>query len=621
MASGFDASAFTTGLLGNINARNAANEKVAREEKLHGDEEQYNNFSAAAKEYDAAKTKANEESDQIDGMAKTIASHFGRDPALSDYATARDAINNKYTGIEHLPYVYDAADRTYKDMQKNPDKWSVSPAQPQSFTDDSNPVQSQILNQFGDHSDLQHREEVRHGAPVKPYSTLPGSNFGDPENIQNRDLFNKTKTEEDAKAVTAGGEIGWPGEPSTTPAKGPTMLGNAPSPQAPQQQDAGPTNSALPTQGANQAAPNPLAVPAEQLAPPGQGPQASAPQPPMPQQPQQPANSAQPGAATAPSSGIQLNGPNPNASTGGTALDELAGTPASNGNPAQSISRGEQLTGVKLNWEYLHTLPPSVQGNVQGIAQGTVNLTDVVPRSMGKDASALRQKYLDAVHQFDPTWDETVYKSRQAAMTAVNNPNGKVGQSMLSVNRLANHIDALDKSIDGLPNLHASGSGVPLSQQGPPLLTNLENRVQRMEAGGSGTGAYSTFETNKKAVVDEMTRLWRGTGGNAADIAERSKELDSANTPEELHKTLDAMVNLIRGQIDPLQDARDKAMGPHTQDIMSPKARAVFERMAAKAQPGYKDGSTPTGNLTTTNNGTTDYSSLWRQPSGQQQQQ
>lgn len=576
---------FATGLLSGINQNIAQQRKNVSE----GDKAQVESFQEAAREYQTAKNKVSDQTAKIDAMANILT---GGKPDAAAYSTARDAVEMGYTDTEHLPYVQDAYTRTKADMDANPDKWNVSPNSAPNTTwygpqDDTNPTNTASIHKYMPNTSVADIEAVRQNDITRPYNNLPGASWGNAQEAANAQIANKTRVENQAKTDIENQNMGWGG-----------FGGN-------QSASTGTPAVTNPQTTAAAGSGNPMAMPASQL------------------------TGGAPAQTQAPSTagGINLQGsandPNPmppDNTKGLTPPPPIVDyTKPVDLPPPGQVSRGEQVSGVTLNTDYLRTLPPLIQGQVQGIANGTMK----PPQGMGSTAIMFRQKLLAAVKEYDPSFDETTYGQRQAAATALNNPASKVGQQIISMNRLAQHMDKLDKSIDALPNLHGSDADVPMNEKGPPLLTGVENSVHRMEANASGgkeAAAYSTFEENKKAVVDEMTRLWRGTGGSAADIASRSKELDSANTPEQLHAAMAAAVGLIHGQVDPIQDNMDRVLGPHSRDIMAPKTRAIFDRLEARQNPQANgqgqaapiDKGIPiTVRPSDASAGTPDYSGLW----------
>jgi hypothetical protein len=534
MASGFSSAAFDTGLLGNINNQYAQE----RQNQQRGQEEIFRNFQEASKEYDTAKAKASDEKNEIDALSNTLTIPSGYTDLPSDainkarLATARDSVELGYNKPEHAQYRQEAFIHTLDNVRKNPDAWNVALQNSKVLDQDTNPQQTAILRKFGDQRSQQDIENVRqHNVNQVPYSNLPGASFGDYQSFQNKAAQGKSEAEE--KGKVAGQNSGYdPFAQDTT--------------QAANSNPVPPTNNA--NGQPNQANTNEVPpINASEL-----------------QSPQQPSTS----------SGIQLPGPAPQEQvlpSTGTAASELTAGVQSSPNKTE----GEARSGISLNWDYLHSLPKATQPTVQGIAEGRINIADVVPRGMGAaQAQQARQKWFDAVERFDPSFDETTYKARQTANSAVNNPNGKFGQSVVSTNRIAQHLDLLDREIDKLPNMH-SGEISPLT--GPAATSN---KIYNWMAELSGNPAYSKFNQYRTAVAQEAERLWRGTGGASGEIQERMKDLDSAKSPEQLHAAVSALVGLIHGQIDPLQDQKDKLLGPHTSSIMSPKTRAIFDRLA-----------------------------------------
>lgn len=174
------------------------------------------------------------------------------------------------------------------------------------------------------------------------------------------------------------------------------------------------------------------------------------------------------------------------------------------------------------------------------------------------------QQMLGLVGQYDPTFDQANPRSR--ATTRVDFTSGKSAQNITALNTVIGHLDDLDHSIDGLHNM-----GLPVA-----------NRVVNWAAGASGQdAAIKTFETAKTAVANELTRVFRGTGGAEADIQGWQKQLDAASSPESLRSVVHIMASLINSRLEALGEQYSQGMGRSSDPIrlLTPDKQAMFDRM------------------------------------------
>lgn len=231
--------------------------------------------------------------------------------------------------------------------------------------------------------------------------------------------------------------------------------------------------------------------------------------------------------------------------------------------PGQSGGIGPQshLTGE----EFLKTLDPSLASEIKGYAEGRIPYSPTMAKSPRGMALT---RYIT---QYDPNFDAVNYAARNAVrkdFTA-----GKSAQNVSSFNTAIAHLDTLDKAVDGLNN----GSTLP-------ILNGPINAV----AGAVSADFQkrrNNFEMAKTAVVDELTRAFRGTGGNVHDLVEWNKSLNSASSPEALHAAVRQGIELLRGRIQSLSDTYNRGMGttkdPH--ELLSPKAQEALRRMEGAA--------------------------------------
>lgn len=227
--------------------------------------------------------------------------------------------------------------------------------------------------------------------------------------------------------------------------------------------------------------------------------------------------------------------------------------------PGQSGGVGPHsgLTGE----EFLKTLDPSLAAEIKGYAEGRIPYSPTMAKS--PRGMALTR----FITQYDPNFDAVNYAARNAVRKDFTS--GKSAQNVSSFNTAIAHLDTLDKTIAGLNNVSAL-----------PILNGPINAV----AGAVSADFQrrrNNFEMAKTAVVDELTRAFRGTGGNVHDLIEWNKSLNSASSPEALHAAVRQGIELLRGRIHSLGDTYNRGMGT-TKDpleLLSPKAQAALRRM------------------------------------------
>jgi len=281
-----------------------------------------------------------------------------------------------------------------------------------------------------------------------------------------------------------------------------------------------------------------------------------------------------------------------------------AGQPLAGGSGADTVETAPQIPGYKLIqqgsgqvWKpdgkgaLINTRTgdrkkdPTFEGGataadpniVKGLIEGRI-----APPTQKAAATDYWQAQLQAATQQDPTFDGVNFQAR--AKTRADFTSGKSAVNITALNTVVGHLDSLDRSIDKLGNY----GGFPGS--------TLNNKLAHGIAAASGTDErIRSFETAKEAVANELTRVFRGTGGAEADIQAWKKQLDSSNSPSALHSTVRQMAELINSRMEALGEQYNQGMGT-TKDpiqLLTPDKQKAFLRLsgqggsaAAAATPG-----------------------------------
>lgn len=244
--------------------------------------------------------------------------------------------------------------------------------------------------------------------------------------------------------------------------------------------------------------------------------------------------------------------------------------------PGQQTAMGDasqQTTGVNGD-AFLKTLPQPIADQVKALAEGRMQFPTGFAMS-----KPYWQKMVSAVSKYDPSFDAINYNSR--TKTRNDFTSGKSAQNVTSFNTAIQHIDELDKSVD------------PLGNTSVPLFNSVRNAVR-----GQGSQEYQTaqkvFETSKNAVVDELTRAFRGSGGNVHDIESWERTIHGADSPAALHSAVKQGLVLLKGRIEAVGDQYNRGMST-TKDpveLLSPKAQDAVKRILADPG-GQAAGATP----------------------------
>ena len=211
---------------------------------------------------------------------------------------------------------------------------------------------------------------------------------------------------------------------------------------------------------------------------------------------------------------------------------------------------------------YLGTLDKQTAAQVKALAEG---------RMAFPTGTALKSPYwqgmLGAVSQYDPNFDAVNYNAR--SNTRKGFTSGKEAQTVNALNTVAEHLGTLSDYADQLNN-----TSIP-----------FYNRLKNFAAQETGDPRISRFNTAKKAAADEVAKVWRSTGGSEADIQENLKNLDGAQSPEQLHAAIGTLVQLIGGKLSALQDQYVQGMGTaqNTKPLVSPEAQRAYQKVLQRA--------------------------------------
>lgn len=559
MSSGFDSTAFANGLLGKIVSQN----KTSQTELEKGQAEQFAGFQAAAKEYDSAKQTLSDKSYKIDALANIIS---GGKPNPAAYATARDAVEMGYTGTEHLPFVKDAYDRTYGDMQHNPEKWTgqkpqsndpykqnISNLQNSSgYTKDTNPDQSSILNKFGDVHSSQERENIRNKTYDRPYAGLPGAEWGSPEPVEMRQLGNKAKAVAGAQDEVAQGR-----ENALGIKLGLTGASGA---------GAGQTSAAMPSTGMGQPTQNaegavpgspqpvsPISVAAADLQPPGEQ-----------------ANGQPPAGPQGTNAGISLPGPAPS-----EAGAQAPAPPVPDLSPKApepiivQTDKGPVQVDPKthLNENYLSAV--EAKDPIAGHMVRMIANYDILPpnQAMRPDKEGNPSpmfEYLVAAKQANPNFSMTNYNALVKLKQQYIDPNGVAQKQFQAIATGLSHLG--------------------MAQQAGQLLEN--SNVQALNSFANKAGAQAgatplvTYQNIIARLAPEIVSSYVAGAGTEVDRTEASKNLSESLSGPQREAALSSTAHLLYGKLMPLQNTWDQNFPNEAgRDFLPPNAHAVLQGM------------------------------------------
>lgn len=224
---------------------------------------------------------------------------------------------------------------------------------------------------------------------------------------------------------------------------------------------------------------------------------------------------------------------------------------------------GGQPPAPNLTGEhFLQTLDTGRANQVKAIAEGRMS----PPGGMSLKSPQVQALMRD-VAQYEPGFDLTTWTARNK--TRADLASGKMGQNVTAFNTAIGHLETLDRAAEALNNYNIT-----------PL-----NTVANFVKSKTGDPAIKNFEVARTAVADELTRAFRGSGGNVHDLVQWESAINSAGSPAQLKAAVKQAVELLRSRIEAVGDQYNRGMGKTTDplELLSPKARHGIQRLSGES--------------------------------------
>jgi hypothetical protein len=213
--------------------------------------------------------------------------------------------------------------------------------------------------------------------------------------------------------------------------------------------------------------------------------------------------------------------------------------------------------------DFLKSLPADKAQMVKALAEG---------RMQFPSGFALRSpqwtQMLQWVGEYDPSFDAANYGSRASTRKAFTS--GKEGAQVNALNTVVGHLNAISEAADALGN-----SSIPML-----------NQAKNWLGAQTGNPNIAKFKAIRNSVADELVRVWRQAGGSEKDIEARLKDLDAANSPEQLHGVIATLTDLLGSKVESLQTQYRQGMGTIAGglDLLTPESQRTIDRLRAKAE-------------------------------------
>ncbi len=213
--------------------------------------------------------------------------------------------------------------------------------------------------------------------------------------------------------------------------------------------------------------------------------------------------------------------------------------------------------------EFLKTLDSANAAKVKAYAEGRA------PFPTGMSLAKL-QPLIDAVVQYDPTFDAGNYNARNKARTDLTSPSGQGGKTINALNTAISHAGKLSDLIEKLDNTDY------------PSVNAVVNAVKKQ----GGNTAVTNFQAVAPQLAKEIERAWRGTGGSTADVQALIDSISGNLGKQQQREALQQFVELAQGKLSATEQQRDNILGPVAAKdvpILFDQSKTILDKIAKRA--------------------------------------
>lgn len=241
--------------------------------------------------------------------------------------------------------------------------------------------------------------------------------------------------------------------------------------------------------------------------------------------------------------------------------------------PTQNGGPDPSLTGDA----FMEALDPSMRGTVKAIVEGRAPY----PSAMAQRTPQGRMLMM-AINQYDPTFDATTYQTRQRTRNEFNA--GQASRNIVALNTAMGHLENLDRGIDGLNN-----ADLPFGQAVRSVTNPIARQIPEV------AGRMGAFDTSKKAVMDEVAKVFAGQSSAMFDRKEWESKLDATRSPTELKAVVRELNSLLKSRVEALANQYNTGMNTSrdTYEFLSPAAAASMRRRLGEEAPEGDGGGEP----------------------------
>jgi len=222
----------------------------------------------------------------------------------------------------------------------------------------------------------------------------------------------------------------------------------------------------------------------------------------------------------------------------------------------------EKITPTGTTSATVTTAPTAAKSPIRQQAEAIYNGDVKMPTGMGANnyrSRAIQDEIQKIAAERGKPFDPTVYDQRLDTEKKFNT--GKQGDTVRSMNVAVDHLDTLTDAARALNN------------NDMPLFNKIANEYSR----NTGSPLVTNFDGIKSIVGSEVAKAVSGAGGSAlGDREEIRKEIDAANSPQQLEGVIKKYQQLMAGQIKGLESQYKAGHGRDFDSKVTPRTRRVL---------------------------------------------
>lgn len=220
-----------------------------------------------------------------------------------------------------------------------------------------------------------------------------------------------------------------------------------------------------------------------------------------------------------------------------------------NGPPLPQVNMTGTGTPSKVGqMAFLEALPGGASGDlatqIKGLATYTINPNTFTVRNYKGIGTPTRADLITKTKQYDPSYDETQYSTRQSTRTDF--ASGKSGQSIQFLNTAVGHIADIFSNTKNLSNFGG-------------LLTGL-NWGKNTLATLTGSGGPGKANLNIHAATGELAKLFTGVGATKEEL-QNLGSINANSSPDTIKQYIEGASQLLGSKLNALNDNYTRVMG------------------------------------------------------------